>query len=49
METRWRWRDDCFPENITDFLETCEGKYDDYVSEYEFTDDGISDTSDSEI
>ena len=43
-----QWRDDCFPENITDVLETFDGKDDDYVSEYEFTDDEISDTSDSE-
>ena len=41
-------RDDCFPENITDVLETCDGKGDDWVSEYEFTDDEISNTTDSE-
>ena len=42
---RWKqegtvqWEDDCFPENITDVLETFVGKDDDYVSKYEFTDD----------
>ena len=35
-------------ENITDFLETCDGKDDDCVNKYEFTDDKVSDTSDSE-
>ena len=43
-----QWRDDCFPEDITDVLETFDGKCDDCVSEYEFTDDEISDTIDSE-
>ena len=42
-----QWRDDCFPEKITDVLETFDGK-DDYVNEFKFTDDEISDTSDSE-
>ena len=37
------WRDDCFPY----VLETCHGKGDDRVSEYEFTDDEINNTSDS--
>ena len=42
-----QWRDECFPEKITDVLETFDGK-DDYVNEFKFTDDEISDTSDSE-
>ena len=51
---RWKqcgtvqWRDDCFPENINDVLETFDRKDYDYVSEYKFTDDEISNTSDSE-
>ena len=43
-----QWRDDCFPENITDILKTFDGKDDDYVSEFKFTDDGINNTSESE-
>ena len=41
-------QDDRFPENITDVLETCDGKDDDCVSEYKFIDVEISHTSDSE-
>ena len=43
----WK-QDDRFPENITDVLETCDGKDDDCVSEYKFIDVEISHTSDSE-
>ena len=46
-KTAVQWGDDCFPEKITDVLETFEGK-DDYVIKFKFTDDKISDTSDSE-
>ena len=48
METRWQWIGDCFPENITDFWETCDRKDYNCVSKYEFADDEISNTSDSE-
>ena len=41
-----QWRNDSFLENIT-VLEISVGKHD-CVSEYEFTDDEINDTSDSE-
>ena len=44
----FQWKDDCFPENITDILENCDGKDDDCVSQYEFTNDAISNTSDFE-
>ena len=43
-----QWRDDCLPKNITDVLEIFDGGKDYFVSEYEFTDDKISDKSDSE-
>ena len=43
-----QWKNNCFPENITDVLETCDEKGDDCVSEYEFTDDKIRNTTDSE-
>ena len=39
-----QWRHDCFPENITDVFETFDRKDDDYVSEFKFTNDEISDT-----
>ena len=51
MVTRWHSsierRDDSFPENIT-VLKTFDAKDDDNVSEFKFTDDEISDTSNSE-
>ena len=47
QDDRVQWRDDCFPENITDVSETFDGKGDNYVSEYKFTDDEISNTSNS--
>ena len=37
-----------YHDNITDFLKTCDREDDDCFSEYEFTDDKISDTIDSE-
>ena len=53
MHHKWKqdgkvqWRNDCFFENITDVLETCDRKDDD-CSEYEFSDDEASDNSDFE-
>ena len=43
-----QWRDNCFPENITDVLETCDGKDNDCVSEFKFTEEESRDTNDSE-
>ena len=45
-KTAVQWRDDCFPEKITNVLETFDGK-DDYAIKFKFTDDEISDASDS--